>query len=108
MDHAAHELQHRLITIVDCSRQMLERAEARDWEALDQLQSRLEELLAQLFSKPPEPSEADLIISCIQQVVALDGEIIERIEAARCALAEGLRKIKLGRRARLAYGENSR
>jgi hypothetical protein len=108
MDVVTRDLQLHLQAILDCSRRILELANAREWQVLDEVESRRQRLLSELLARPLLPSEGDRVASCLQQVLTIDGEAVERMEAARRELVEGLKEIRLGRRAQLAYSENSR
>ena len=108
MDAVTRDLQHHLQAILDCTRRILELANTREWHVLDEIESRRQRLFAELFARPLLSSEGDKIAACMRQVLTIDGETVERMEAARRELSVGLREVRLGKRAQLAYSENSR
>jgi hypothetical protein len=108
MDTVTRDLQHYLQAILECTQRILELATTCEWQVLDEIESRRQRLLAELFAHPLLSSEGDKVAACMQQVLTMDGETVDRMEAARRALSEGLREVRVGRRAQLAYEENSR
>ena len=100
------ERQEQIDAILELSQQMLDLAQGREWEVLTAIEATRQQKLHQFFSIPAAPEDIAQIAKFIQQVLAMDRQIVEWGEAYRRELMDGLDDLGRARRASVAYGEH--
>ena len=95
-------------SILKLSNQMMDAARARNWEALEHMESERQELLADIFSMPIADNEIQDVSQGIQQVLELNQQIMAMGRGGRQEIAAEINRFNLGRRAKQAYGKNTR
>jgi hypothetical protein len=101
------ERLEQIQAILELSRQMLELASAREWEVLAAVEPTRRQLLHKFFGVAATPQDTAPIAAFIQQVLAVDRQIVAWGDAYRLALMDRLNGIGRARLACHAYGENT-
>jgi hypothetical protein len=95
----------RLAALVNESRELLEQAQsARDWEVLVTRESGLRERVAELLSAPVGDHELAAVRIALQELLTLNQQAVQVVEARKAAAFHALQHTALVRRAAKAYG----
>lgn len=95
----------RLATLVNESRALLEQAQGTcDWEALTMRESGLRERLAELLAGPLAEHELAPVRIALQELLALNRQAVQVVEARKADAFHALQHTALVRRAAKAYG----
>lgn len=95
------ELQIRRLRLL--SMEMLERAQAGEWEIVTEREAQRRDLLGELFQSPPPTQWTSLLRDAIQATLDSDGRVQELARAEMDKLSDDLRALRQGRRALNAY-----
>ncbi|WP_026609828.1 flagellar protein FliT [Methylocaldum szegediense] len=91
-------------TVLAVSRSILAAAEAMEWERVEQLGKERMPLIDKLFvSADLEKGGAEFLAGVIEEVQAIDRQVVCLIEAERNRAADELRRFKLSRRCEQTY-----
>ncbi|MEJ2632691.1 MAG: hypothetical protein P8011_15170 [Acidihalobacter sp.] len=95
----------RLAALVDESRGLLEQAQSTsDWEALMARESHLRARLAGLLAASVGDHELTAVRIALQELLALNQQTVQAVEARKADAFRGLKHTALVRRAAKAYG----
>jgi len=88
--------------VIELSEQMLQTTQAEDWDKLEQIEEERRTLI--YASTPPSDAEGRAeVLQVIQKILELDRQVIALCEKGQQALAEKIRSLRIGARARNAY-----
>jgi hypothetical protein len=93
---------HRLRAL---THKMLVQAQAGQWEALTQTEQERQTVVDEFFARPPAARDAELVVGVLQEMLDSDRQVVELGVAGRTAIADNIRKLRLGRRVERAYNE---
>lgn len=85
------------------SMEMLELAQASEWETVTKREEQRRALLDELFESPPPAEWVPLLRDAVQATLASDARVQELAHAELDKLSDDLRTLKQGRRALQAY-----
>jgi hypothetical protein len=85
---------------------MLQKAQARDWEAVAQMEQERHDLLVDFFATQVAHAEAAEVATAIRNMQEINRQIIEQGECSRQQIAGELRGLATGRKATQAYNLN--
>jgi len=91
---------HRLRSL---STEMLEKAQAGQWDTVSEQESQRRALLEELFQVAPPSDLAPQLEAAARAVLAGDAELLKLAEIERDQLSEHLKSLGQGRRAMQAY-----
>lgn len=92
--------------ILELTQNMLQVAQAEDWQTLASLEETRQNLIATLFAQPLFGVRAMGVADAIRAVLAMDQKIIALSEAGRQQAADGMRQLHQAHRAMHAYDDN--
>lgn len=92
-----------LVHALELSRRMLAACRQHDWALLAQLESQRGKLLDQAFAGPTETGNAATVAETIQQLIALDRDILACCEEEKRSCAQQLQQLTRGKHAADAY-----
>ncbi|BBA33770.1 uncharacterized protein sS8_1814 [Methylocaldum marinum] len=91
-------------TILAASRSILAAAEAMEWDRVERLGKERMPLIDKLFASADlEKGGAEFLARVIEEVQAIDGQVVYLIEAERNRAADELRNLKISRQCERAY-----
>lgn len=91
-------------TLLAASRSILAAAEAMEWERVERLGKERMPLIDKLFSSASlAKGDADFLVRVIEEVQAIDGQLVSLIEAERNRAADELRRLKISQQRERAY-----
>ena len=93
--------------ILELTQNMLQVAQAEDWQTLASLEETRQNLIATLFAQPLSGARAMGVADAIRTVLAMDQKIIALSEAGRQQAADGMRQLHQAHRAMRAYANPS-
>ena len=99
MTNKATDLQD----LVALSRAMLEKAREKSWDDVFELEQRRRELMQLFFSEPVAVEDAQSVSTGIQEVMAIDRELMVLASQAKAELGDALHKLGQGKKAVKAY-----
>lgn len=102
-DDVVLECHLQLDQIVAMSREMLQCAQADDWQPLILLESERSHLLTEFFRAPINEDESNDVASSIKLIQALDKKTMLYVKGEYKSVSDELKKLNKGRRANNAY-----
>ncbi len=99
MTDKAQELQQ----LISLSRMMLEKAREESWDDVFALEAERSELISLFFSEPIQQAEADAVAVGIQEIMAIDRDIMALGTLKKLDLAQTLQAMNQGKKAVKAY-----
>jgi hypothetical protein len=93
----------QLREITELSRQMLEKAQNREWDRVAELEARRRELVILCFRIPTRRQEAAAVAASIQEILRLNHAVTELGRDCKERLSRELHAHKVGRAASEAY-----
>lgn len=87
------------------SLEMLELAQADEWEIVIEREEQRRTLLDELFQSPPPVQWIPLLKDAVQVTLSSDAQVQELARAERDKISDHLRALKQGRRALSAYDD---
>lgn len=85
--------------------EMLELAQAGEWEIVTEKEAERRVLIEELFQSPLPAQWVPLLKDAVQATLTLDAQVQELARAERDKLGEKLRALRTGRRALSAYDD---
>ena len=92
-----------IYVILELTQNMLQVAQAEDWQTLASLEETRQNLITTLFAQPLSGAHATGVAGGIRAVLAMDQQIIALSEAGRQQAADGMRQLHQAHRAMQAY-----
>ncbi len=99
MTDKAQELQQ----LISLSRMMLEKAREESWDDVFVLEAERSELIRLFFSESVEQADADAVAAGIQEIMAIDRDIMALGTLKKLDLAQTLQALNQGKKAVKAY-----
>ncbi|CAK0772110.1 flagellar protein FliT [Gammaproteobacteria bacterium] len=91
--------------VIELTNQMLQAAKDEEWESLAQIE---EERRTLIYTHPPappaDPAGRAVVLQTVQQILDIDRQIISLCQEGQQVLAGKLHSLRVGARARQAYG----
>ena len=103
--NAAIDWEPQIQKLRRLTQDMLELAQAGEWEIVTELEEQRRTLIEQLFREPPPESWIPLLQDAVQTTLSSDARVQELAGAERDKLGEKLRALRTGRRALSAYDD---
>jgi translation initiation factor 2B subunit (eIF-2B alpha/beta/delta family) len=100
--------QEQLDVLVALSQRMLDSAEGGDWESVNHLQQKIQQLSGELFSQVITTADTQAVTRAVNQVLKINKRIADMGLQARDLCLEEIGQLKQGRRAVKEYAENTR
>lgn len=85
------------------SEQMLKEAESGAWEAVERLEADRQSMMQDLFSGPIPGEVADQVATRLQELIAVNEQVMGLIKHRRDDVAQIVRSVQTGKRAKRAY-----
>lgn len=85
------------------SLEMLEQAQAGEWEIVTEREAQRRALIDELFQSPPPMQWVELLKDAVQATLTRDAQVQELARAERDKISDELRALRQGRRALSAY-----
>jgi hypothetical protein len=86
------------------SEQMLDEAKMGAWEEVERLEADRQSMMQDLFGGPIPGEVADQVATRLQEVLGVNEQVIDLIKHRRDDVAQIMRGVQTGKRARRAYG----
>lgn len=94
--------------IFELTQQMAMYAQEGEWVMLAELETKRRVLLEEFFSRTISPQDRPHLKRAIEQLLALDAQVLQTSKTERDTLAAELQKLSQGRKIHQAYSSNSR
>ena len=98
-----HSIPSPLQHILQLSQQMLQLAEAEEWEEIVELEAARRQLIAATFPLTAEQAAIPSTVTDLEQIIELDNRLMGLCAKARRKIGSVLGKIHKGRQATTAY-----
>ena len=92
--------------IISLTAQMLEKAQAEEWESVQQLSAERQTKFEAFFSTEVSPNDAPTIAAGIEQIQSIDKELTMIAGKERDQVASNLSDISKGKKATTAYEQH--
>lgn len=86
--------------------EMLELAQAGEWEIVTEKEVERRVLIEELFQSPPPAEWVPLLKDAVQATLTIDAQVQELARTERDKISDHLRALKQGRRALSAYNDS--
>ncbi|CDH44161.1 flagellar protein FliT [Candidatus Contendibacter odensensis] len=103
MNHPPVDWEPQIQHLRYLSLEMLELAQANDWEAVSEWETRRRAVLDNLFRQPAPAAIVPLLEEAIRATLASDARLTDMARAEMDSISDNLKLIQQGRRAMLAY-----
>lgn len=100
------ELSGQLESILELTRSMQDAAKENDWEAVAKTERDRLPLLEALFETPHTEQDAERIRLTIEEIIAIDGGILNGAEAEKNTIHSKYKQLSLEKRAFEEYAKN--
>jgi hypothetical protein len=95
--------QPQIQRLHELSLEMLERAQAGEWEIVAEKEVERRVLIEELFQSPPPAQWTPLLKEAVQVTLTSDAQVQELARAEMDKISDNLRTLRQGRRAMSAY-----
>jgi hypothetical protein len=102
------DMQKQLDVLVEVSRRLQECAEAGDWEAVNHLQEKCQQLAGELFAEVIAAADVEAVTTAINEVLKINKYVVDMGTETRDACLGELDQFQQGRRAVREYSANTR
>jgi hypothetical protein len=93
----------QLQQIIDLSRQMLDKAQAMEWDKVAELEGRRKQLVVSCFRNPTSDQDAPEVAASIREILRLNDQVAGMGRDCRERLGGEIHTHKVGRTASAAY-----
>ena len=93
--------------LVELSRRMQESAEAGDWETVDHLQQKCQQLAGELFAEPVNAADVQAVTEAVNEILTINKYVVDMGVVARDVCLGDMDQFQQGRRAVKEYKANT-
>jgi hypothetical protein len=100
-------IQSQWQDVMEMSHAMLSAAQAQEWEVVPRMEAERRILIEAFFENNVLATQADEVASGIHELMAIDREMMTLCDKSKESMSHQLGNLTQGRRARVAYTQNS-